>query len=104
MIDLRFNNFSGTLPWRFGDLALLECLVLSHNELARSIPSKSFSFFHQINIPESIFVHLHGLFDLSYNRLAGQIPEEHGNRWVVVEFFTSNNKLYGEIQSHSTVS
>ncbi|KAL8267774.1 hypothetical protein R6Q59_001572 [Mikania micrantha] len=58
------------------DLAQLQCLVLSHNNLSGSIPSKSSLSFSQVNIPDLSYAQHRGVFDLSYNRLSGTIPGE----------------------------
>ncbi|KAL6321250.1 hypothetical protein AAG906_016284 [Vitis piasezkii] len=85
-LDLGNNLLNGSIPDRIADLAQLQCLVLSHNDLSGSIPSKPSSYFRQVNIPDSSFVQHHGVYDLSYNRLSGSIPED-------------NNFLSGEIPS-----
>ncbi|KAJ0099182.1 hypothetical protein Patl1_20094 [Pistacia atlantica] len=48
-------------------------------------------------MPDLSFVQHHGVFDLSYNRLSGLVPEELGNCVVVVDLLLSNNMLSGEI-------
>ncbi|RVW27760.1 Leucine-rich repeat receptor protein kinase EMS1 [Vitis vinifera] len=96
-LDLGNNLLNGSIPDRIADLAQLQCLVLSHNDLSGSIPSKPSSYFRQVNIPDSSFVQHHGVYDLSYNRLSGSIPEELGSCVVVVDLLLSNNFLSGEI-------
>ncbi|KAJ0085217.1 hypothetical protein Patl1_07456 [Pistacia atlantica] len=96
-LDLGNNNFSGSIPDQIADLAQLQCLVLAHNSLSGSIPSKASSYFHQTSMPDLSFVQHHGVFDLSYNRLSGLIPEELGNFVVVVDLLLSNNMLSGEV-------
>ncbi|KAJ0087424.1 hypothetical protein Patl1_07402 [Pistacia atlantica] len=87
----------GNLTDRIADLAQLQCLVLAHNSLSGSIPSKASSYFRQTSMPDLSFVQHHGVFDLSYNRLSGLIPEELGNCVVVVDLLLSNNMLSGEV-------
>jgi hypothetical protein len=75
-LDLGNHNLNGPIPENLADLAQLQCLVLSHNNLSGSIPSKSSLSFSQVNIPDLSYAQHRGVFDLSYNRLSGTIPGE----------------------------
>lgn len=75
-LDLGNHDLNGPIPENLADLAQLQCLVLSHNNLSGSIPSKSSLSFSQVNIPDLSYAQHHGVFDLSYNRLSGTIPGE----------------------------
>lgn len=95
-LDVGNNRLNGSIPERLGDLVQLQCLVLSHNELSGPIPVNT-SYFRQVNIPDSSFIQHHGIFDLSYNRLMGGIPESLGSCLVVVDLLINDNRLFGEI-------
>lgn len=73
-MDLGNHNLNGPIPENLADLAQLQCLVLSHNNLSGSIPSKSSLSFSQVNIPDLSYVQHRGVFDLSY--MSGTIPGE----------------------------
>lgn len=96
-LDLGNNHLNGTIPESLADLDQLQCLVLSHNDLSGSIPAKPSLYFRQVNIPDLSFVQHRGVFDLSYNRLSGTIPDELGSCVVVVDLLISNNMLSGGI-------
>ena len=84
-IFLPWNNMTGSIPTRLGDLARLEVLSLYGNELTGRIP------------PE--LGKLSGVreFALSSNQLEGPIPPELGGLVSVKEVFLSNNQLTGSI-------
>ncbi|KAI3666216.1 hypothetical protein L1987_89281 [Smallanthus sonchifolius] len=96
------------------DLAQLQCLVLSHNNLSGSIPSKSSLSFSQVNIPDLSYAQHRGVFDLSYNRslsrltnlttldlsgnlLTGLIPPEFGDSLKLQGLYLGKNQLSGTI-------
>lgn len=54
----------------------LKCLVIYHNNLSGSIPSKSSLSFLRLIYR---YAQHRGVFDQSYNRLSGTIPDDH--RW-----------------------
>ncbi|KAK1429841.1 hypothetical protein QVD17_12103 [Tagetes erecta] len=72
-LDLGNHNLNGPIPENLADLAQLQCLVLSHNNLSGSIPSKSSLSFSQFG--DSL--KLQGLY-LGKNQLSGTIPERLG--------------------------
>lgn len=75
-MNLGNNNLNGSIPQIIADLAQLQFLDLSHNNLSGQIPSKPSSYFRQVNIHDLSFIQHHGVFDLSFNRLSGPIPED----------------------------
>nr|KYP74896.1 Leucine-rich repeat receptor protein kinase EXS [Cajanus cajan] len=96
-LDLGNNQLNGSIPEKLVELSQLQCLVLSHNNLSGAVPAKKSSYFRQLSIPDLSFVQHLGVFDLSYNRLSGPIPDELGNCVVVVDLLVSNNMLSGSI-------
>ena len=84
-IYLTWNNLTGSLPPRLGDLARLEVLILYVNELTGRIPPELGNL---TRIRE---------FALSSNQLEGTIPPELGNLSGVKEMYLSNNQLTGPI-------
>ncbi|KAK1414626.1 hypothetical protein QVD17_30375 [Tagetes erecta] len=85
-LDLGNHNLNGPIPENLADLAQLQCLVLSHNNLSGSIPSKSSLSFSQFG--DSL--KLQGLY-LGKNQLSGTIPERLGRLSSLVKLnFTSN--------------
>ncbi|KAL5562500.1 hypothetical protein UlMin_032247 [Ulmus minor] len=95
-MDLGNNWLNGSIPKALTDLSQLQCLVLSHNNLSGSIPSKSSSYFRQVNIPDLSFIQHRGVFDLSHNSLSGSIPDVLGECVILVDLLISNNMLSGE--------
>ncbi|KDP46608.1 hypothetical protein JCGZ_04542 [Jatropha curcas] len=83
-IDLSCNNFSGEIPFEFGDLDIIQMLNLSHNSLTGSIPH-TFSNLRQI---ESL--------DLSYNNLEGEIPSQITQLYSLEVFSIAHNNLSGK--------
>ncbi|KAI3666643.1 hypothetical protein L1987_88824 [Smallanthus sonchifolius] len=113
-LDLGNHNLNGPIPENLADLAQLQCLVLSHNNLSGSIPSKSSLSFSQVNIPDLSYAQHRGVFDLSYNRslsrltnlttldlsgnlLTGLIPPEFGDSLKLQGLYLGKNQLSGTI-------
>ncbi|KAD4584891.1 hypothetical protein E3N88_22492 [Mikania micrantha] len=88
-LDLGNHNLNGPIPENLADLAQLQCLVLSHNNLSGSIPSKSSLSFSQFG--DSL--KLQGLY-LGKNQLSGTIPERLGRLSSLVKLNFTSNKLY----------
>lgn len=93
----RNNQLNGSILDKLVELSELQCLVLSHNYLSGSIPSKESSYFRQLAVPDLSFIQHLGVFDLSHNRLSGMIPDELGSCVVVVDLLLNNNMLSGSI-------
>nr|AJZ70280.1 brassinosteroid insensitive 1 [Linum usitatissimum] len=108
-IDLAFNNFAGGLPDSFSELADLEILDVSSNDLSGEIPtsicreSKLKELYLQNNqftgkIPESLnnCTELRALH-LSFNYLTGTIPPSLGLLSNLQDLKLWFNQLHGEI-------
>ncbi|KAI3666321.1 hypothetical protein L1987_89177 [Smallanthus sonchifolius] len=91
-LDLGNHNLNGPIPENLADLAQLQCLVLSHNNLSGSIPSKSSLSFSQVNIPDLSYAQHRGVFDLSYNSFKACI-------WERISFLAPSLKGWGVLSS-----
>ncbi len=111
VIDLRYNNLSGTLPTTIGNLIHLTSLVISSNRLTGPIPSeignlsKLFVLYLTDSgltgeIPKILgsLTNLHVL-RLYLNQLEGEIPEELGNLINLRKLSLSGNNFTGSIPS-----
>lgn len=96
-LNLGNNSLSGPIPKEIGQLVNLDCLVLSHNQLTRVIPDEIVTDFQVSVVPQSRFVQHHGVLDLSYNRLSGNIPSKMGDCVVLVELMLAGNLFTGLI-------
>ncbi|VFQ87407.1 unnamed protein product [Cuscuta campestris] len=97
-LNLGNNELNGSIVEGIPNLPQLQCLVLSHNRLTGHIPSnENPKYFRQDTISDSTYVHHRGVFDLSFNQLSGEIPEELGSCLVIVDLLLSKNRFSGLI-------
>ena len=85
ILDLSYNQLSGSIPSEIGQLTHLAQLWLKNNELTGEIPS-------EIGNLTNIEV-----LSLSYNQLTGEIPPEIGNLTNLELLSLRGNQLTGEI-------
>ncbi|KAJ0086369.1 hypothetical protein Patl1_07499 [Pistacia atlantica] len=88
------NELSGILPSWLGKWNEMDSLLLSSNRFIGKIPPEVGIIWWRVLFLARLH---HRVFDLSYNRLSGLIPEELGNCVVVVDLLLSNNMLSGSI-------
>ncbi|KAK2966967.1 LOW QUALITY PROTEIN: hypothetical protein RJ640_025502 [Escallonia rubra] len=87
-LDLSYNNFFGDVTDNIGDLQHLVRLSLEHNDLVGTIPET----FQSLVSLETL--------DLSQNNLSGVIPKSLDTVLLHLKYFNvSYNKLHGEIPS-----
>ncbi|EEC72035.1 hypothetical protein OsI_04936 [Oryza sativa Indica Group] len=96
-LDLSYNNLTGNIPSAISHLTLLDSLILSSNQLSGSIPAEICVGFENEAHPDSEFLQHHGLLDLSYNQLTGQIPTSIENCAMVMVLNLQGNLLNGTI-------
>lgn len=96
-LDLSYNNFTGHIPRAISHLTLLNILVLSHNQLSGVIPAEICVGFSRSSQSDVEFFQYHGLLDLSYNRLTGQIPPTIKGCAIVMDLYLQGNLLSGTI-------
>ncbi len=96
-LNLGIKSLSGPIPKAIGQLVNLDCLVLSQNQLTKVIPDEIATDFQVSEVPQSRFVQHHGVLDLSYNRLSGNIPSKMGDCVVLVELMLAGNLFTGLI-------
>ncbi|KAJ9556516.1 hypothetical protein OSB04_011130 [Centaurea solstitialis] len=87
ILDLSWNNFSGSIPISFGNLTSLRVLILSNNILNGVL-----------SFEVGKLQHLE-MLDLRNNSLTGNIPEEIGNLTKLRKFYLANNHFSGGIPS-----
>ncbi|CAN4091929.1 unnamed protein product [Withania somnifera] len=85
LIDLSVNQFSNTIPREIGGLQTLQNLSLRHNKLQGSIPD-SMSNMKLQNLK---------YFNVSVNKLYGEIPSEGPFKNLSGQFFIYNEALCG---------
>ncbi|KVI10730.1 probable LRR receptor-like serine/threonine-protein kinase At2g16250 [Cynara cardunculus var. scolymus] len=85
VLDLRFCQISGAIPFTFGNLSNLNQLYLSDNSLTGTIPSSLGQLFRL------------SLLDLSRNSLTGLIPASFGSLLNLTSLDMSSNYLSGVI-------
>ncbi len=85
LLDLSYNQLSGSIPPVLGNLNNLVSLILDFNQLSGTIPSE---LGHMTNI-QNLF--------LTANQLNGGIPPELGSLTNIRLLYLSNNKLSGSI-------
>ncbi|GAU14451.1 hypothetical protein TSUD_249910 [Trifolium subterraneum] len=94
-LDLRYNNFKGTIPYDFGNIRNhLEWLDLSRNELHGGTSLESLVTY----IPDC-WSHLKALefLDLSDNSLFGEVPSSMGSLSKLKVLILRNNSLAGKL-------
>ncbi|MXW05837.1 MAG: hypothetical protein F4Z81_12345, partial [Gemmatimonadetes bacterium] len=85
-LGLSYNQLSGEIPAEIGNLAKLERLVLSHNQLSGEIPAE----IGNLTAIEFLV--------LSSNQLSGEIPSEiDGNKSLCQLELNINQKLSGPL-------
>jgi len=84
-LQLTFNQLTGLIPPEIGNLTNLERLDLRNNELTGEIPSEIG------NLTNLEWLHLQN------NELTGSIPPELGNLINLDHLFLNDNQLIGEI-------
>jgi Leucine-rich repeat (LRR) protein len=87
MLNLGFNQLSGSIPSSIGNLLSLKFLNIFYNQLSGSIPSSIGNM-----------VALENLY-LSNNQLSGTIPTSVGNLSALLILNLENNQLSGSIPS-----
>jgi hypothetical protein len=85
LLNLGFNNFTGSIPPEIGQLKMLDVLNFSSNNLSGEIP-------WQISNLTSLQV-----LDLSNNQLTGEIPPTLSDLHFLSVFNVSNNELEGRV-------
>ncbi|CAN6561064.1 unnamed protein product [Malus baccata var. baccata] len=85
VMDLSFNNITGSIPTEIGQLKLLQELYLDDNDFSGNIPDQI-----------SELKNLEGL-DLSKNHLSGKIPSSLASLNFLKSFAVSYNNLEGPI-------
>ncbi len=85
MLDLSWNDLSGSIPPEVGNLTGLAWLDLSFNQLLGSIPAEL------ANLKSLDYL------DLSFDQLSGPIPTELGNLARLTRLDLSHNQLTGPI-------
>ncbi|XP_010266618.1 PREDICTED: receptor-like protein 12 [Nelumbo nucifera] len=88
MLDLRSNQFNGSLPASIGNLSSLENLDLSENQLAGSLPAS----IGNLSCLQKL--------DLSYNQMNEAIPVNVGQLSHLVYFRLSDNSWEGVLSEH----
>ncbi|KAM7263815.1 hypothetical protein ACFE04_001498 [Oxalis oulophora] len=83
-LDLSFNNLSGSIPSSLSKLESLNTLYLDRNKLTGTIPDSIGEFKQEIYL------------ELSHNQLSGPIPETF-TKLDLFSFNVSYNKLSGQI-------
>ncbi|CAA6670874.1 unnamed protein product [Spirodela intermedia] len=86
LLDLSYNNLSGSIPAEIGTLQELAHLDLSSNTLNGSLPPSI-----------GALLKLTGVLNLSCNSISGRIPAAYGNLPVAVSLDLKQNNLSGEI-------
>jgi hypothetical protein len=84
LLNLGFNNFTGSIPPEIGQLKMLNALNFSSNNLSGEIP-------WQISNLTSL-----QLLDLSNNHLTGELPSALSDLHFLSIFNVSNNELEGQ--------
>ena len=114
VLDLYFNNLTGSLPSELGRLANLQALYLGSNRITGSIPTSlgNLTNLRQVilinnlltgSIPASLgrLTRLDDLW-LNSNRLTGSVPSELGNLSNLEQLDLARNQLSGELPSSLT--
>ncbi|KAK4852381.1 hypothetical protein QYF36_023511 [Acer negundo] len=83
VLDLKFNNLSGTIPTGLSGMTSLEMLDLSHNDLTGNIP------------PALVKLSFLSRFSVAHNQLSGKIPWE-GQFATFPNASFEGNKLCGD--------
>lgn len=108
-INLSFNDLSGTLPAKLGDLSQLERLSLYFNRISGNIPTEignlanlTYLDISANSLSGSIPAEIGLLTSLEYlilreNSLSGSIPSEIGNAAALIEIDFDYNKLTGSL-------
>ncbi|GLT30547.1 hypothetical protein SLA2020_053410 [Shorea laevis] len=86
-ISIGWNNLSGDIPSRLGNLVNLELLRLNTNQFTGKIP-KEIGHLKQLHY-----------LDLSQNKFLGEIPNSLGNLTLLTKLFMIYNLLNGSIPS-----
>ncbi|XP_077238038.1 leucine-rich repeat transmembrane protein kinase family protein [Tasmannia lanceolata] len=87
VIELKRNDFSGTIPRGIVNCQVLEMMDLANNELTGYIP------------PELASLPKIRVIDLSHNELTGSIPMKFGNSSSLVLLNVSYNDITGSVPS-----
>ncbi|OMP09447.1 hypothetical protein COLO4_05465 [Corchorus olitorius] len=87
LIDLSFNAFNGEIPSWLGALTQVKNLVLRNNNLTGKIPP---TLANMSNLET---------LELGYNLIQGNVPDEIGYLRKLKIFYAQNNQLFGSIPS-----